>query len=77
MKEESRITALGGWWDRKSRNEIDIISLNSVDKTCKIYEVKRQRKKIDLTKLKEKSMVFCQNVQDYKLEFAGLCIEDM
>lgn len=77
ITEEQKITKIGGWWDKKSQNEIDIIAVNDFDKTCSIYEVKRQEKKINLSKLEQKSKIFMQNLQDYKVQLQGLSMIDM
>ena len=77
LKEEEQLTRIGGWWDKKSQNEIDIIIVNDFEKNCKIYEVKRQSKKIDLTKVKAKADVFMKNIPDYTQKIYGMSLEDM
>ena len=77
LKEEGNITKIGGWWDRKSMNEIDIITINDLEKKCKIYEVKRQKKNISLGKVQSKADVFIQNLKEYTCEVSGLSMEDM
>ena len=60
-----KYNAIGGYWDSKGHNEIDIIAVNDIDKKILMVEVKRQSKnyeagkfevKVDLalTKLKKK-----------------------
>lgn len=68
---------LGGWWDRKSQNEIDIIAINELEKTCHIYEVKRKHEKINLKTLKDKIEVFKENIPNYYVSFSGLSMDDM
>lgn len=75
--EEEKPEKIGGWWDKKSHNEIDIISVNELEKSCTIYEVKRQTKKINLDLLNEKSEVFMQNLPEYQVKLKGLSVEDM
>ncbi|MBR0496847.1 MAG: ATP-binding protein [Treponema sp.] len=75
--EEGGLTKIGGWWDKKSQNEIDIIAVNDLEKSCKIYEIKRQSKKIDLEQVRTKAEVFMQNLPNYKHEIAGLSMEEM
>lgn len=43
ITEENEVPQIGGWWDRKSQNEIDIYPPPN-EKTGSIYEVKRQEK---------------------------------
>ena len=38
LQEEGNITKIGSWWDKKSENEIDIITINELKKTCRITE---------------------------------------
>lgn len=75
--EEKMPEKIGGWWDKKSQNEIDIISVDDLEKSCTIYEVKRQTKKINLNLLKQKSEVFMQNLLEYKIQLKGLSMDDM
>lgn len=77
LQEKSQFTKIGGWWDKKSQNEIDIITVNDFEKKCQIYEVKRQQKKINLTKTQEKTDIFMQNIPGYSYSVKGLSMEDM
>jgi len=77
LQEEENITKIGGWWDKKSQNEIDIITVNELEKTCHIYEVKRQSKKISIEQVKAKANVFMQERQGYSHEISGLSMTDM
>lgn len=54
INEEKQLTKIGGWWDRKGENEIDIIAVNDLEKTCDVYEIKRQANRINLSKLTER-----------------------
>lgn len=54
INEEKQVSKIGGWWDRKGQNEVDVIAVNDFEKTCDIYEVKRQANIINLSKLAEK-----------------------
>lgn len=77
LQEEGKITKIGGWWDRKAMNEIDIIAINDLDKSCNIYEVKRQTKNINLSKVQAKAAVFMQNLNNYTCKVGGLSMDDM
>jgi len=77
IKEENEVSLLGGWWDRKSQNEIVIIAINELEKTCHIYEVKRKSEKINLKTLKDKIEVFKENIPNYYVSFSGLSMDDM
>ncbi len=77
IKEETQVTLLGGWWDKKSQNEIDIIAVNEFSKTCTVYEVKRNPEKINLKQLEEKATAFKKNIPDFSTNCRGLSIKDM
>jgi AAA+ ATPase superfamily predicted ATPase len=77
LQEEGNITKIGSWWDRKAMNEIDIISINDLEKSCNIYEVKRQAKKIHLAKVQAKATIFMQNLITYTQNVFGLSMDDM
>ena len=77
IKEKGKITKIGGWWDKKSKNEIDIIAINDLEKSCTIYEVKRQAKNINLSKVQSKADAFMQNLNGYTKKVSGLSIDDM
>ena len=79
LKEKGKgsLTKIGSWWDRKSDNEIDIITINDIEKFCHIYEVKRQPDKIKLNKVEAKAQIFMQNLNGYKYEVQGLSMENM
>lgn len=79
--EEKRLTNLGGWWDKKSNNEIDIIALNSLEKTCEIFEVKRQSKNLDMSLVKSKADIFLENnkseLKNFTVTINGISMEEM
>ena len=77
LQEEEMVTKIGGWWNKKSLNEIDIIAINDLEKSCRIYEVKRQAKNIHLDKVHDKANVFMQNIPDYTHEVLGVSMDDM
>ena len=77
LKEEGSFTKIGSWWDKKSENEIDIITINELKKSCKIFEVKRQSNKLKLDKVEAKAQVFMQNLPGYQHEVLGLSMNDM
>lgn len=77
IAEEEDITQMGSWWNKRSQNEIDIITLNEAAKSATIMEVKRQAKKISLEKLREKSAEFEKNLPGYQIHYKGLSLDDM
>lgn len=81
INEEKQLTKIGGWWDRKGENEIDVIAINDFDKVCDVYEVKRQANKVNLTKLAEKVSNFKtaakSEIGGYTIQTLGLSMVDM
>ena len=76
--ETGQYTLVGNWWDRKGDNEIDMIALNEFDHTGMAAEIKRNPRKISLTKLQEKVDVLPhQTFGAYSLSLRSLSIEDM
>ena len=78
--EEGRYSRIGGWWDRKGENEIDLVCENEFRKTLDFYEVKRDRSRIDLNDLERKSKAFLdKNPSKWELKrtLSGLSLEDM
>ena len=78
--EERRYTKIGGWWDRRGENEIDLVCDDSAGGRLDFYEVKRDTSRIDLKRLQEKSVAFFQKNPDMKdrtVSFGGLSLRDM
>jgi uncharacterized protein len=78
---ESRsFTRLGGWWDRKGENEIDIVAENELDRIATFFEVKRKPGNIDLGLLRSKAEAFLRatgEFQGYDISCKGLSMDDM
>lgn len=78
--EQKTFTRIGGFWDRKGENEIDIVAVNELTKVADIIEVKRNASNIDLKKLAEKNIYFQKatgELSDYKVNIKGLSMSDM
>ena len=73
-------TRLGGWWDRRGENEIDLIAENELDRTATFYEVKRNSENISLPALEAKRDAFLRATGEYagwSLTGQGLSLVDM
>ena len=57
---ESTYTRIGGWWDRKGENEIDLVCEDELAGFVDIYEVKADRTRFDAAALKQKVAVFLE-----------------
>lgn len=78
--ESDAYTQIGRWWDRKGENEIDMVASNEFDKVVEFYEIKRNRKNIDFSALKEKVKTLLAAVSafnGYRIEIKGLDMQDM
>ncbi|MDE6071733.1 MAG: ATP-binding protein [Muribaculaceae bacterium] len=78
--ETGEYTRVGGWWDRKGTNEIDIIAADDLEEIIRFYEVKRNSERYDQQLLIEKSDTFFmvnKNLAHFKKSFACLSLKDM
>ncbi|GKG75124.1 ATP-binding protein [Parabacteroides sp. AM58-2XD] len=70
-------TNLGGYWDRKGENEIDLIALDDFDKKAIVAEIKRNKENIKLDKLVQKATSIQKELRGYDIEYRALSMEDM
>ncbi|MBU1990124.1 ATP-binding protein [bacterium] len=77
LKYSKKYSQIGTYWEKGNQNEIDIVALNEKEKIILLAEVKRNRQKIDLQKLREKSVALLKKHTKYKIDFVAYCIEDM
>ena len=78
--EDTTYTHMGGWWDRKGENEIDLVCKDEINGRLDFYEVKRDALRIDLAALKAKTAAFFEkNPTLRSLESAcrGLSLADI
>ena len=75
--EEKRYTRIGGWWDRKGENEIDLVCEDSTTGRLDFFEVKRDKSRINLTGLRAKVDAFLRKnpeLRDRKIDCHGLSL---
>lgn len=80
MIEEGKITRIGGYWDRKGGNEIDLIAVNELTKRAEIIEIKRNAANIEIERLQEKGAYFKRatgELDNYQIVYNGLSLSDM
>lgn len=78
--EEGRYSRMGGWWDRKGENEIDLVCENEFVNRLDFYEVKRDPRRVSTGTLAEKSESFFQKNEKLRrrtITFGGLSLSDM
>lgn len=79
-KESGEYTSIGGFWDRKGENEIDLIAANELEHTVEIAEIKRNAERINWGLLKQKANYFlsnCQELKGYEVTYKGLSLKNM
>lgn len=65
------------YWEKNGQNEIDLIAVNEADRELVIGEVKRNKRRIDLHKLQEKSEMIQQKRKNWAISFTALSLDDM
>ena len=78
--ERQAYTRIGGWWDRKGENEIDIVAENELDDEATFFEIKRKAANIDMEILRQKAKVFLRATSEFKgydISYKGLSMDDM
>ena len=78
--EERGYTRMGGWWDRKGENEIDLVCEDEFAGTLDFYEVKRDARRIDLHVLERKAEALLTKhpeLRGRKAAYQGLSLSDM
>ena len=78
--ERQDYTRIGGWWDRKGENEIDIVAENEMNNEATFFEVKRKAANIDIEVLKPKAAAFLRATGEFKgydISYKALSMDDM
>lgn len=73
-------TRIGGWWDRKGENEIDIVAENELNNEAAFFEIKRKASNIDIKILEKKAAAFLRatgRFNGYSVSYKGLSMDDM
>ncbi len=71
-------SAIGTWWEKGNRNELDIVAVDDFHKTVLFAEVKRRKENISMTVLQEKAGNLLQSqLKGYTAEYVGFSMEDM
>jgi hypothetical protein len=74
--ETGKFNRIGSYWEKDHQNEIDLVAMNDMKKEMVIAEVKMNKDRIDLAKLKEKSRALIASYPKYKVEWQCLGLED-
>ena len=76
-KDNSNYGVIGTYWERGNKNEIDIVAINEIEGKIEIIEVKMNKEKINISKLKEKSKNLIMKFKEYDIEYDGLSLDDI
>jgi hypothetical protein len=79
LAESHQFSKIGGYWDPKGKDEIDIVAVNELDKTVLIAECKRQQSKYDETRLiaKSQSLISKMKLQKYQITYRGFSLDNL
>lgn len=77
--ESKQFGRIGGYWDARGHNEIDIVAINDLDKEILIAEVKRRQKRYSEAKLIEKSHHLLKklNLKGYNIVYRGFSLDNL
>ncbi len=78
--ESEEYTRIGGWWDRKGNNEIDIVAAEDIEKRLNFMEVKRNPERYRPKYLEEKIKSFFQihpELAGFTTSYKCLSMEEM
>ncbi len=78
--ESEKFTRIGRWWNRRGECEIDLIALDELNDLALFYEIKRQKSESSIGVLKQKAETFLNathKLKGYRIEYKGLCMENM
>ena len=71
---------VGGWWDRKGLNEIDLVVVDPVGKEVWVYELKKNKDRYDEAALRQKVEIMLSQtpeLRDMSLHVGSLSTNDM
>lgn len=68
---------IGRYWSERNQNELDIVAINEYKKMALVAEVKRNKNKISIELLKQRSNEIAAKLPGYNIEYAGFSMDDM
>lgn len=77
LAESKAYSDIQSYWDRKGENEIDLIAVNDFEKRLLIGEVKRNKERINLHILENKSAEIVKKYGVYQVEYKAFSLEDL
>lgn len=77
LKAEKKYNLIGTYWERNNQNEIDIVAVNDMEQKVLFAEIKRNREKVNLGRLKEKSANLAGQFNGYEMDYRGFSLDNM
>ena len=77
LMESKQFSMIGNYWESGNANEIDIIAVNDLTKHISFFEIKRQKSKINLDTLVQKSQNVMNIFTGYTFKHIGLSMNEM
>lgn len=68
---------IGRYWSERNQDELDIVAINDNEKKALVAEVKRNKNKISIELLKQRSIEIGAKLPGYKIDYVGFSMEDM
>lgn len=77
MNESPKYGLIGNYWEKGNLNEIDIVAIDDIIEEIYFAEIKFNKDKININKLKKKSEKLLKRYSDYNVIYEGLSLEDI
>lgn len=77
LEESGEYSCIGGWWDHRGDNDIDLIALDEEHKKALIAGVARMPKQVNISLLTQKAVVLNEALEGYETEYRALTFEDI
>jgi AAA+ ATPase superfamily predicted ATPase len=77
LKEKQQYTAIGTYWERGNKNEIDIVAIDETHKTLLCCEVKLSKRRLNQNDLVLKSQKLLEKYKGYEVQYRLLSVDDI
>ncbi|MEZ8062068.1 MULTISPECIES: ATP-binding protein [Vibrio] len=79
LAESKRFNKIGGYWNAKGQDVIDIVAVNELEKAVLIAECQRQQSIYDEAMLiaKSQSLISKMSLQHYKMTYRGVSLDNL
>lgn len=77
FKNLGKYSEVGNYWERGNQNEIDLVCVDEMNKKLVIGDIKRNKDKIKINLLKEKSKNLQKKYKNYEINYLGLSLDEI